>query len=192
MKAVVKHGDHDQLTHGNWADKFGSSIAGSVAKFQDAGGTIETVAGRHIGQEIVNRWRGADWFNRILALRTERRPDSDYYMELALKDGYSSQDVRVAYNKDGLPSGAISVQQSDGEWDIRYLGTLGIVKGAGSALVAGILKDAAAAGVSIHLTSAVEAAWWWENKIGMTKVGREDDREYQITASRVAEIASKL
>lgn len=110
----------------------------------------------------------------------------------AIESG-SQPDMRVYMGRDSqtdnLITGAMSVNTGEpGLWTIVSAGATGVLPGSGSAIFADIVRDAAAAGVGLYLTSSDEGIKFWRS-VGMTL---SDFQEFNATPQRVRDIAEAI
>lgn len=169
------------------------TILGHAAQFKEAGGTVRRPATPEKldhEREIFGKMK--KWFDRHWLFST--RPE---YIERALQPTTPGETVLVAHHGAAIAA-AIRYDirsRADGTrvGDCGYLGSSGIVKGAGSVLVGAMLRDMAKEGVGMGFIADTPAVQFWE-KMGFERSYSHIDGTaiMSMSADNVTSIAKGL
>jgi hypothetical protein len=190
---ALKHGDHDQSTHGRGSGAEG--IASNSKRFADDGGTISDIA----DEETLM----AAQFT--LDDMEELDPDIAHKGTEFTKHAMGEPQSRVAMVEGVGVAGAVGysppMEPSDEEIEaglteprvhVEYIGSTGIAGGTGSALMGVVIKEAAEAKAGITMEPENKKAEQFFEKLGMKRDPYETGSSHLmgLPAGEVSELAA--
>jgi hypothetical protein len=210
LKPVVKHQQHDQQSHGNWAVEGGSVASSKAKQFFDNGGTIsnkldrlgepspELTSAQAQMKEMSDKL-GFEWSIDSGVLQTAEALGVIKYGDWNM----GGDSIFVARGKDGSLAGAISFRTevsstspdkpTETVLEIEHLGSTGLVDGTGSALAKKVIKVAAEKNRKIVLRALDDNAQAFWTKVGFQtkKINNVSSRDMEMLLDKVMEEASR-